>query len=188
MSNNLAIAMAKVVEVLSSLAAEERVRVVNAALTLLGDGDNSSASSIPMAASSSGAISSNDQLGISPQARAWLARNNFPQDQLENWFHFDQGSVIPIHNPDAPTRSQQAFNTYLLEGFAAFLATGDAAFKDQEARERCEHFGCYDKTNHSKVFKSFGNKITGSKNGGWKLTAPGISAASALIRNESRQT
>ena len=185
MSSNLAGAMAKVVEVLSPFTSEERVRVVNAALTLLGEGEKSiPAASVPLAASGSGTANLGDQSDISHQARMWLARNNITKDELENWFHFDQGRVTLIAIPtDASKRTQQTINTYLLQGLAAYLSTGDAAFEDQEARERCEHFGCYDKTNHAKVFKSFGNKITGSKNGGWKLTAPGINAAGALIKS-----
>jgi hypothetical protein len=185
MSSNLAGVMAKVVEVLSPLTSEERVRVVNAALTLLGEGEKSTpAAGAPTTASGSSAANLGDQSDISPQARAWLTRNSLTKHELENWFHFDQGRVTPIAIPaNASTRTEQAINTYLLQGFAAFLASGDAAFGDQEARDLCEHFGCYDKTNHSKVFKSFGNKITGSKSTGWKLTAPGINAAGGLIKN-----
>lgn len=185
MSSNLAGAMAKVVEVLTPLTSEERVRVVNAALTLLGEGERPPfAAGALMMASAPSAANLGNQLDISSQARAWLARNNITKNELENWFHFDQGRVTPIALPaNASTRTEQAINTYLLQGFAAFLASGDTAFVDQEARDLCEHFGCYDKTNHAKVFKSFGNKITGSKSAGWKLTSPGINAAGVLIKS-----
>ena len=42
--------------------------------------------------------------------------------------------------------------------------------------------GCYDATNHAKVCKAFGNKLRGSKKGGWQLTAPGLAAAAELIK------
>ncbi|GGK17241.1 hypothetical protein GCM10011394_28060 [Luteimonas terricola] len=74
-------------------------------------------------------------------------------------------------------------NTYLMLGIAAFLSTGEASFTDKDARELCEHFGCYDATNHAKYIKEFGNKITGSKSSGWKLTAPGLNAAAELVKS-----
>jgi hypothetical protein len=73
-------------------------------------------------------------------------------------------------------------HTYLMQGFAAFLATGEASFSDKDARDLCEHFGCYDATNHAKYIKEFGNRITGSKNAGWKLTAPGLTAVAELLK------
>lgn len=185
MSSTLASSMAKVVEVLSPLASEERVRVVNAALTLLGEGGAPIAvAGAHQAASIPSSANFGDQSGISPQALAWLAKNNLTKAELEHWFHFDNGKVTPlILAGDANNRSQQTINTYLMQGFAAFLASGEASFDDQEARELCDHFGCYDKTNHAKYIKNFGNKITGSKSNGWKLTAPGINAAGTLVKS-----
>lgn len=182
MPNELANAMTKVVEVLSPLSSEERLRVVNASLALLGDGGTSAAAAgFTLGGAGANALTQH-QPGISPQASAWMAKHNVTVSDLENWYHFDGGSVTPLVPANASKRSQQAINTYLLLGFSKFLASGDAAFSDQDARQLCEHFGCYDHTNHAKIYKAFGNKITGSKSGGWKLTAPGINAAGALIK------
>jgi hypothetical protein len=77
MSSNLASSMAKVVEVLSPLASEERVRVVNAALTLLGEvGASIAVTGAHQAAPGSSSTNHGDQSGISSQALAWLAKNN----------------------------------------------------------------------------------------------------------------
>jgi len=184
MTNELTNAVAKVVEVLSPLGSEERMRVVNASLTLLGEGGASIMSGGSTGTESiSGTEGVNYQLDISATAATWLEKNNISKEDLEHWYHFDQGEVTLLTIPEGVSkRSQQAINTYLLLGFAAFLRSGDASFSDQDARELCRHFGCYDHTNHSKIYKAFGNKITGSKSSGWKLTAPGINAAGSLIK------
>ena len=185
MSSNLAHSMTKMVEILLPLTSEERMRVVNASLTLLGEAGVSVAAvgALPTPLGSNPA-NLGDRSGISPQALPWLTKNNLSKEELEQWFHFDQGTVTPLELAGgASNRSQQTINTYLIQGLAAFLATGEASFGDREARDLCERFGCYDKTNHAKFFAKFGNKITGSKSSGWKLTTPGLSAAGTLIKS-----
>jgi hypothetical protein len=122
--------------------------------------------------------------GVSSAAVPWLKKVQINQDQLEEHLHLDGGTVKVISLPgDAAKRIDQVIHTYLMQGLAAFLATGEASFSDKEARELCEHFGCYDHTNHAKYVKEFGNRITGSKKSGWKLTAPGLSAAAELVKS-----
>jgi len=184
MASDLANAVAKVVDVLSPLASEERVRVVNASLTLLGEGTTSNVmAGSRQSGSPAGGEGVGGQLGVSSQASTWLSKNNMSKEDLEHWYHFEQDAVTLLAIPGGVSkRSQQAINTYLLLGFAAFLRSGEASFSDQEARAQCQHFGCYDHTNHAKIYKAFGNRITGSKSAGWKLTAPGINAAGALLK------
>jgi hypothetical protein len=120
---------------------------------------------------------------VSQAASVWLAKAKITKDQLEQHLHFDNGQVKVISLPgNATKRIDQVRHTYLMQGLASFLTTGDASFSDKDARELCEHFGCYDHTNHAKYIKEFGNRITGSKSAGWKLTAPGLTAAADLIR------
>ncbi len=187
MASDLTEAMTKLVGVLSPLSQEERIRVVNASLTLLGEGASAAAKpGATQAGNLAGGANLVSISGLSPQAGAWLSKHSVKQEDLEEWFYFDQDKVTPLALPgDATQRSQQVVNAYLVKGLAAFLATGDASFDDQDARDLCTHFGCYDKTNHSKVFKTFGNKFTGSKSSGWKLTAPGLNAAAALIKGNT---
>lgn len=188
MSTDLAQAMSKVVEVLSPLTSEERQRVVSASLALLGEGGplDLRSKSAPVAASQ--AATPEAPKGISAQASLWMNKNGLTVEDLEHCFHIEAGSVTTLALPQKSTkRTQQALEAYLLVGFSAFLATGEPAFGDKEAREACEHFGCYDQTNHSKIYKSFGNKIIGSKSGGWKLTVPGIKAAGVLIKESASE-
>lgn len=186
MTSSLTDAMSKVVNVLTPFTSEERLRIVSASLMLLGEqglpiGRSTAASTAGPADNASNPPS--QMVGISPQASIWLGKNNLTRDALEQWFHFEQDKVTPLALPgNASARIQQAANTYLVQGLAAFLATGEASFADKEARALCTQFGCYDDNNHSKVLATFGNRITGSKTTGWKLTNPGLAAAAALVR------
>lgn len=185
MSNGLTEAMAKVVEILSPLDSEQRKRVIHAAFALLGDlspGGSTLATAAPPAPQTE-AEASDLPSGISPTATAWLSKAKITREQLEQCLHFDGGKVQVIVLPGSATkRIDQVINTYLIRGFASYLETGDPSFSDQDARSLCEDFGCYDHTNHAKYLKEFGNRITGSKSSGWKLTAPGISSAGELVK------
>lgn len=183
MPDSLTTAMSKVVELLTPLTSDERKRVVQAAFALLGE-DASPASSRKASDSPIDEMSTDALPKVSTSAIQWLKRTGITQDQLEQHLYFDGDNVKVISLPGSTSkRIQQVINVYLMLGFAAFLATGEASFPDKDARELCEHFGCYDPTNHAKYIKEFGNKITGSKNSGWKLTAPGLTAAGELVKS-----
>ncbi len=183
MSSPLTTAMSKVVELLNPLSSEERKRVVQAAFALLGE--DAAPSSLGPATNNYAEDASSDTLPkVHATASQWLKRTGVTQDQLDQHLYFDGGTAKVISLPGgASKRIHQVMNTYLMLGIAAFLSTGEASFTDKDARELCEHFGCYDATNHAKYIKEFGNKITGSKSSGWKLTAPGLNAAAELVKS-----
>jgi hypothetical protein len=120
---------------------------------------------------------------VHPLAKQWMKKNGVTSEQLEHFFHFDQGQVIPIALPgNAASKKEQSLNAYMTVGLARFLASGDSAFTDADARKFCEQSGCYDGPNHSKIVKELKNRVTGSKSVGWKLTAPGLSAVAELVK------
>jgi hypothetical protein len=182
MSDLLATAMTKVIEVLTPLDSDQRKRVIQAAFALLGEEP-------ALKASGSGSSKKNDVSdeetieGVPQAAAVWLAKAKITKDQLEQYLHVDGGAVKVISLPgNATKRIDQVLHTYLMQGLASFLTTGEPSFSDKDARDLCGHFGCYDHTNHAKYIKEFGNRITGSKNAGWKLTAPGLTAAAELLK------
>ncbi|MDM9561319.1 hypothetical protein [Bordetella petrii] len=182
MADSLAVSAGKLVDVLTPLDSEQRLRVVEAALTLLGERFTSKASS--GARTSTAADTHADDVGaFTPAVQAWLKKSGLEAEQLEHYFHFDGGSVQPIALPgQSKKKSDQTGMSYLAAGLASFLRTGDSGFTDEEARKLCEHFGCYDVTNHSKSVKALGNKVTGSKSVGWKLTQPGLTHIAQSIK------
>jgi hypothetical protein len=183
--SNLAEATAKVVDVLTTFNSEERLRIVRASLTLLGDDFNppvtpSRGSKGPEQGGNNGDDEASE---VHSLAQQWMKRNGVTLDQLEHCFHFDQGQVIPIALPgNATSKREQTANAYLAVGLAHYLANGDASFSDADARKLCEQSGCYDNANHTKSVKALKNRVTGSKSAGWKLTAPGLSAAAELVK------
>jgi hypothetical protein len=119
-------------------------------------------------------------------ATQWTKKNAVTAAHLEQYFHVEDGAATAIALPGVTTkRSEQVINTYLVQGIVGLLTNGEPAFTDEDARKLCEHFGCYDTTNHAKYTKEFGNRITGSKAGGWRLTAPGLTAAAELIKQSA---
>lgn len=183
--SNLAEATAKVVEVLTTFSSEERLRIVKASLTLLGD-EISTLSAPPRGSKGTeqadGGGDSEDP-GPHKIAQQWMRKNGVTPEQLEHFFHFDQGQVVPIALPGSATsKREQSANAYIAVGLASYLANGDSSFSDAEARKFCEQFGCYDIANHVKAVKALKNRVTGSKSMGWKLTVPGLSAAADLVK------
>lgn len=179
MASALTDAMTKVVEVIAPLTSEERVRVIQAAMALLGEQAAPLSKGTKVAAPPAG-----DWSDVAPAAVTWLSKNGLTRQEIEQWFHLeaDKTTALALAG-NATNRSEQAINTYLMLGFAAFLARGDSSFTDRDARDLCEHFGCYDESNHAKIFREFGNRVTGSKTAGWKLTAPGLAAVATLLRS-----
>jgi len=182
MAKNIADVTTKIFEQLKELAAEERLRAVNAALTLLGEPVLATGHQrTTVEGRSKGEKSDETVDGVSEKAAAWIRKSGIEADALEEVFHIDGGKVELIGEAMGKSKRQQTVNTYLLTGVAAFLQSGNPEFSDDTARTYCQHFGCYDSPNHSNYVKAFGNKITGSKASGWKLTAPGLKAAAGLL-------
>ena len=180
-SKVLAQAATKTFEVLSPLTSEQRLRVVRSALELLGE----TATSIAAATNSQPAKKPDEkgQDGISRPAQIWIEKSGVTLETLEQYFDIRDDSTEVIGLPQSVTKvHEKVLMTYLFTGLSKLISSGESTFSDEEARERCKHFGCYDHTNHSKYLKAFANRITGSKNAGWKVTAPGLNEIAQKIR------
>lgn len=185
--SDMAEATKKIVDVLMAFSTEQRLRVVKASLTLLGDelGHSSIDKSKNVSEKNNeNVIFEDDNSDAMPVlAKQWMKKNGVSMGDVEHYYHFDGGKVVTLEIPGlATTKKDQSVNAYLAVGLASLLEKGDPSFSDSDARAFCEKSGCYDMPNHSKIIKSFGNKITGSKNSGWKLTTPGLSAVAELIK------
>ncbi len=168
--------MSKIIAILTPLPSEERSRVMNAAMMLLGE-----------ASPKLGAVSTDDEVGavsnLSPRAKAWMKQNSVTNEELEQVFHMSETGteVIASHIP-GKNKKEQTYNAYILTGIAQLLATGNPSFQDKTARTLCESSGCYDSANHSAHLKDRGNEFTGTKDKGWTLTAPGLKRGAEVIK------
>ncbi len=170
-------------DLLAPLAPDLRLRVVRSVFELLGS---------PLSPTALDRVGGNpsgrfaDACGggeRSAAVRQWMRRHGVSDEALDRHFHRDGERTAVIDSPKATrTKKEQVANAYLLQGVAALLSTGVAAFTDDEARDLCRQLGCFDSTNHSKAYKDFGNRLIGSLGDGWRLTNPGLQAAADLLK------
>jgi hypothetical protein len=172
--------VAAIVKELTPLGAEERRRVIQASLVLLGDAPVVAAVHAPDVEDEVAESS------LPPRARAWTRQNGLSLEELQQTFHIegDDCQLIVSEIPGRANRDRVR-NAYLLVGAARLIATGEPRFDDRGARDLCERFGFFDPTNHSKYVKG-GNEFTGSREKGWTLTAPGLKQAALLISEFTR--
>jgi hypothetical protein len=174
-------AMTKVVEVLSPLSSEDRARVINAALALLGDVKPKTTLHGP-----DETIAGDLEVGaMPPRAKAWMSQNGVSAGHLQQVFHIVNGEAEVIATVPGRNKKEQTYNAYILTGLGQLLLTGSAAFTDKAARSLCEASGCYDSANHAAHLKDKGNEFTGSKDKGWNLTAPGLKRAAELVKGSN---
>lgn len=174
--------VAEMVELLTPLASEERMRVVQASMTLLGEG--STTSSVPSRTPNADSSNAPDAPLLFPRAQLWARQNNITMGELEQVFHFQDGAAELIAG-DVPgaNKKEKTYSTYILYGLSKFLSTGSTSFEDKGARALCELLGCYDVSNHSVTLKQKGNEFAGTKDKGWNLTAPGLTRAAAIVKS-----
>jgi hypothetical protein len=172
-------ALTGIVKILTPLPSDERIRVVRAAMALLGEAQTT------MEVNAEGPIGN---LGnLPPRARAWMKQNSITPDQLQQVFHLSEG-VADVIAPQLPGKNnkEQTYSAYIIVGIGQLLLTGNAFFDDKTARALCEKSGCYDIANHSAHLKDRGNEFAGTKAKGWTLTAPGLKRAAEIIKEMNK--
>ncbi len=121
-----------------------------------------------------------------PSVIRWIKQNGISKSQLDQIFdHGKDGWEIIVGNAPGNSAKDQVIAIYLFMGVRAFLETGESFFDDKATRARCNVFGCYDPKHHVENLDGMGNKLSGNKEQGWKLTAPGMLAAAELIKQIS---
>lgn len=168
----------KIVELLEPIESEGRHRIIQAALLLLGEGSVDSRRNQKEEETGDG-TPLHDLPG---QTRPWMKQNSITSDDLHEMFHFSNGATEIIGTIQGKTDKEQTQNAYILLGVKEYLTSGDPSFSDKDARAMCVSAGCFNSGNHTSYLKAMGNWIAGSKEKGWKLTAPGLKHAASLIK------
>ena len=118
---------------------------------------------------------------LGPKAKNWMRRYNVPDEALERVFNMEgQFEVIALVN--GATKRESAVNCYLLCGIRNLLGNDEARFSDAEAVALCKEQDFYDMANHAHTRSTFGNRITGTKESGYMLPAPGLEASANLVK------
>jgi hypothetical protein len=162
---------------------EDRKKAIRATLTMLGD---ETAVAGQKGAKDGGADdeeADDGGLDVNKKAKTWMTRNGVTAEQLNHVFHID-GETVDIIADTSPGKNQkeQAINAYILTGIGEFLKAGETKFTDKAGREACKKMGCYGDTNHATYMKKPGNVLSGSKEGGWTVTGPGLKTGAELIK------
>jgi len=172
----------KIVDLLTPLSREERVRVISASRTLLGESTNTEGDGKNSDDGSNNG--DNGAIGTSGKAKTWQKQNGITPDQIGQVFHIVDGKVeVIVGEVPGKNMKEKTLNAYVLAGISKLLAEGEAKFTDKDGRTLCTSAGCYDSPNHSSTLKDRGNLFTGTKEKGWMLTAPGLKHAATLIKN-----
>ncbi len=178
-------ALTVVVNALTPLDSLDRVRVIDAALALLGEKKSSReiVDSDPKLNGQDVLSDGTDSVVRTPKAKAWMRQFSISEPELENVFHFN-GEGGEFISPTLPGKSKkdQTYNAYVMAGISQLLHTGNTNFDDKLARVICEKVGCYDQANHATHIKNRGNEFAGDKDKGWNLTGPGLKLGAALIK------
>ena len=175
MTKTLAEIAGIIVKELTPLNSEERKRAVHAAMTLLGE------ETMRQAVGSPAETEIEDSEALPPRAKTWMRQNDLSMDDLEQVFHFENGSIEIIAEIPGRSNREKVRNAYILTGISSLLTTGELRFDDSVARGLCERVAIYDSTNHSKYMKD-GNEFTGSRERGWTVTIPGLRAAAQIVK------
>jgi len=175
-------AIGQVVKVLGPLESEDRHRIIQASLVVLKE------KSVDVSEVDVHASGGDEAISFLPKVRTWMKQNGLSVEQLQNIFDLSEGSaeVIAAGIP-GKSGAERTINSYVLEGLRSLLAVGDVSFDDKAARALCGMFGCYDTNNHSTYMKEKGNKFAGSKDKGWKLTAPGLKFGANLVKEMTQE-
>ena len=172
-------AVANIVQELEKFSSEDRHRVVQAAMTLLGEAPTR------IVPSGEDAEPRQDQSGRLPaKTRNWMKEQGLTLEQINQVFHFGaEGPEIVASIPGAKKR-ELVRNAYVLCGIGRLLASGETRFVDKAARAVCASGGFFDSTNHMKYMK--GGEFLGSREKGWVLTQKGLKLGAALIAQLSK--
>ena len=178
---------------LEPLTSEDRHKVINGSLVLLGEASQGGTRGLGGSGparqpADEGGKHDPDLGGLPPRVANWMSQNGLTTAQIERVFDIaaDGVTVIASEAPGTDAKNKTR-NAYVLQGVSHFLASGDSTFDDKSARKVCEDLGCYNKTNHATYMKDKGNVLTGSKAGGWKLTAPGLKHGADLVKELTKE-
>ncbi|HEY2033404.1 MAG TPA: hypothetical protein VGH02_06915 [Rhizomicrobium sp.] len=169
--------MSTMVDLLSPLPSEERQRIIQATLVLLGETPITTKKTAESSSENEG-----EDLSWPPKAKAWSKQNGLTPDLIDQVFHGKDGAFEVIVEPPGRSQREKTINAYILTGIAKLLGTGETTFDDKSARELCVTAGCYSGTNHATYLKDRGNDFTGNREAGWTLTSPGLKHAAELIK------
>ncbi|WP_156949062.1 hypothetical protein [Bradyrhizobium sp. WSM1417] len=175
----------KIVDLLQPLDSDERIRVINAALMLIGDVPIANVGQAAPEHAAQGGTASAENGGLPAlhaRAKTWMSQNGVTKQNLDQVFHIEgqTGELIASSVPGS-NQKEQTYNVYILLGVLSLLTTSEPKVDDETARATCKRLACFNQGNHANYMSSRPNTISGSK-AGWTITAPGLTLGAELIK------
>jgi hypothetical protein len=175
-------ALTTIIGVLTPLTSEERQRIVNSALTFLGEPVSSSKQKVTVSDAAAGDADDIADGDYPTHFSKWMKQNSVSSEELDHVFHFNADNSFDILEVPGISKREQTLNTYVLTGLGNYLAANDRSFADSTARAFCEKIGCYDQANHSVYLKNKGPEFSGDKSRGFVLTSLGVRRGAVLVK------
>jgi len=182
--DNIIKASMEVFEILKKFEPDEVNRVLDATQALMGKKSFSSDdSSVPPDSE----IDSEEIGKLPSKVKVWMQQNKLKSEDIAKIFHFEDGKAeLIVPRIPGKGKREKTLNVYILIGVGQFLLLGDSTFEDKTARDLCSAFQCFDDRHHAEYLEVKGIGLIGSKKNGWKLTIPGLTSGSMLIKEMSQ--
>jgi hypothetical protein len=156
-----------------------RQRVIQSALTLLGE---TAFTPVGRSTALQSAVTGFDDVRVGPKAMKWVQKHAVSREMLDEIYHFTDGDVdIIASSVPGASKREMTVNCYLLSGIRGLLKEDVPSLDETETIAVCRRLTAYDKNNHTANRQSVGNKVSGTKPT-FTLTGPGETAAAELIK------
>jgi hypothetical protein len=169
----------EIYNILFPFESEVRQRVIQSAMTLLGE---TLLAPVGRSAALASTVMGFDDVGLGPKAMKWVQRHALTRDMLDEIYHFTDGAVeIIASSVPGASKREMTVNCYLLSGIRGLLREDVPSLDETETIVICKRLTAYDKNNHTANRQLVGNKMSGKKPT-FTLTGPGETIAAELIK------
>jgi hypothetical protein len=169
----------EIYNILVPFESEVRQRVIQSALTLLGE---TLLSPVGRSAALQSTVIGFDEVNLGPKAMKWVQRHALTREMLDEIYHFTDGAVeIIASSVPGASKREMTVNCYLLSGIRGLLKEDVPSLDESETIVICKRLTAYDKNNHTANRQLVGNKMSGKKPT-FTLTGPGETVAAELIK------
>jgi hypothetical protein len=169
----------EIYNILVPFESDVRQRVIQSALTLLGE---TAFTPVGRSTALQSAVTGFDDVRVGPKAMKWVQKHAVSREMLDEIYHFTDGDVdIIASSVPGASKREMTVNCYLLSGIRGLLKGDVPSLDETETIAVCRRLTAYDKNNHTANRQSVGNKVSGTKPT-FTLTGPGETAAAELIK------
>jgi hypothetical protein len=169
----------EIYNILFPFESEVRQRVIQSALTLLGE---TLLSPVGRSAALQSTVTGFDDVNLGPKAMKWVQKHALTREMLDEVYHFTDGAVeIIASSVPGASKREMTVNCYLLSGIRGLLKEDAPTLDETETIAICKRLTAYDRNNHTANRQLVGNRMSGKKPT-FTLTGPGESVAAELIK------